>query len=61
MYHNLALEFILEGEIELPREIANMNIFSFQFVFHQPFPCSEIMIIDLFLQLVALLSFVSSD
>ena len=38
------------------REIANKNIFGFQFVFLQPFPCSEIMIIDPFL--VALLSFV---
>ena len=33
-----------------------MNIFGFQFVFLQPFPCGEITIIDLFL--VALLSFV---
>ena len=43
---------------EKPREITNKNIFGFQFVLLQPFPCSEIMIIDLFLQLVALLSFV---
>ena len=33
-----------------------MNIFGFHFVFLQPFRCSDIMIIDLFL--VALLSFV---
>ena len=25
LYHNLVLEFIQEGEIELPREIANTN------------------------------------
>ena len=37
--------------------IAKTNIFGFRFVFLQPFPCSEIMIIDLFL--VALLSFVA--
>ena len=32
LYHNLVLEFILEGEIELPREIANKNNFGFQFL-----------------------------
>ena len=53
MHPNLAMEL---GEIELPREIANTNIFGFQFVFLQPFPSSEIRIIDLFLE--ALLSFV---
>ena len=52
LYHNLVLEFIQEGEIELPREIAKHEFF----VLLQPFPCREIVIIDLFL--VALLSLV---
>ena len=33
LYHNLVLEFIQEGEIELPWEIANMNFLCFSNLF----------------------------
>ena len=51
LYHNLVLEFIQEGEIELPREIANTN-----FCASPTFSLQRDNDIDLFL--VALLSLV---